>query len=174
MGLSFEDLEVGSRQEYGAHTFDVGDIVEFADRFDPQPFHIDESAAKASPFGGLIASGWHTCSVLMGLCARNMLSGSTGMGSPGIDEIRWIKPVRPGDTIRLFVSVLDKRVSASRPDRGIVSLLWEGVNQAGETAVTVRSKVIFGLRDAEQAARALGAAPPEVRLDNRSVDGSRR
>lgn len=172
MGLSFEDLEVGSRQEAGAHTFDVGDIVEFANCFDPQPFHIDESAAKASPFGGLIASGWHTCSVLMGLCVRNMLSGSTSMGSPGIDEIRWIKPVRPGDTIRLFVSILDKRVSASRPDRGVVSLLWEGVNQAGETAVTVRSKVIFGLRDAEQVARGLEAAPPEVRLENRSVDGS--
>lgn len=146
MGLSFEDLEVGSRREAGAHTFSVDEILEFAERFDPQPFHIDESAAKASPFGGLIASGWHTCSVLMGLCGRNMLSGSTSMGSPGIDEIRWTKPVRPGDTIHLFISVLDKRVSASRPDRGIVSFLWEGVNQAGETAVTVRSKVIFGLR----------------------------
>jgi acyl dehydratase len=146
MGLSFEDLTVGTRQEIGAHTFTSDEIVEFAERFDPQPFHIDEAAARASPFGGLIASGWHTCSILMAICARNLFAGSTSMGSPGIDEIRWIKPVRPGDTIRLFNSVLDKRVSTSRPDRGVVSLLWEGVNQAGETAVTVRSKVLFGLR----------------------------
>ncbi len=152
MGLSFEDLEVGSRREVGAHTFSVDEIVEFAERFDPQPFHVDEPAAKASPFGGLIASGWHTCSVLMGLCVRNLLTGSTSMGSPGIDEIRWVKPVRPGDTIRLFNSIVDKRVSASRPDRGVASLLWEGVNQADETVVTVRSKVIFGLRNPERAA----------------------
>src|ERR1700730_17291996 len=144
MGLSFEDMEVGVVIECGEHTFTHDEIVEFAERFDPQPFHVDESAASASPFGGLIASGWHTCSVLMGVCVRNMLAASTSLGSPGIDEIRWIKPVRPGDTIRLFNSILDKRVSTSRPDRGVAALLWEGVNQAGETVVTVRSKVLFG------------------------------
>ncbi|HWX13027.1 MAG TPA: MaoC family dehydratase [Trinickia sp.] len=161
MGLSFEDLVVGARQEVGAHLFTVDEIVEFAERFDPQPFHVDESAASASPFGGLIASGWHTCSVLMGICVRNMLAGSTSMGSPGVDEIRWIKPVRPGDTIRLFNSILDKRLSTSRPDRGVAVLLWEGVNQAGETVVTVRSKVLFGLRGLGQGAQATPAARPE-------------
>ncbi|GLU35320.1 MaoC family dehydratase [Trinickia caryophylli] len=146
MGLSFEDLTVGARDEIGAHTFTAEEIVEFAQRYDPQPFHVDEVAARASPFCGLIASGWQTCSVLMGIFVRKRLNGSTSMGSPGVEEIRWLKPVRPGDTIRLFSTVLDKRPLASRPDRGIATILWEGVNQAGETVVSVRSKVLFGLR----------------------------
>ena len=146
MGISYEDLEVGSRDEVGTHTFTAEEILEFADRFDPQPFHIDEAAAQASPFGGLIASGWHTCSVMMGMLVRNVLTGSTSLGSPGIDEIRWLRPVRPGDSLRMYNSVLAKRVSKSQPDRGIVTTLWEGVNQAGETVVTVRSNVLFGLR----------------------------
>lgn len=151
MGFSFEDLEVGSRAEVGAHTFTAEEIVEFATQYDPQPFHLDEIAARASPFCGLIASGWHTCSVMMGIFVRKMLAGSTSMGSPGIDEIRWLKPVRPGDTLHLFNSVVDKRILASRADCGIATLLWEGINQNGETVVTVRSKVLFGLRDVDQA-----------------------
>jgi acyl dehydratase len=148
MGLSYEDLEVGTTIDVGAHTFTTDEIVRFAKEFDPQPFHVDEAAAQASPYGGLIASGWHTCSVLMGLAVRNLLTGSTSMGSPGVDEIRWIKPVRGGDTIRMTQSILEKRVSSSRPDRGIVAIQWEGANQNGETVVVVRSKVIFGLRNA--------------------------
>ncbi|RKP43673.1 MaoC family dehydratase [Trinickia fusca] len=147
MGLSFEDLRVGSRDEIGTHTFTAEEILAFAERFDPQPFHIDEQAARASQFGGLIASGWHTCSVMMGMLVRNVLNGSTSMGSPGIEEIRWLKPVRPGDAIRMFNSVIDKRVSSSRPELGIATTLWEGVNQDDETVVTVRSKVMFGLRE---------------------------
>ena len=146
MGISYEDLEVGSRDEVGTHTFTVEEIVEFAERFDPQPFHVDDAAAQASPFGGLIASGWHTCSVMMGMLVRNRLTGSTSVGSPGIDEIRWLKPVRPGDCLRMYNSVLAKRGSKSQPDRGIVTTLWEGINQDGETVVTVRSNVLFGLR----------------------------
>lgn len=146
MGISYEDLEVGSRHEVGTHTFTAEEIVAFAERFDPQPFHIDNAAAEASPFGGLIASGWHTCSVMMGMLVRNVLIGSTSLGSPGIDEIRWLKPVRPADTLRMFNSVLAKRVSKSQPDRGIVTTLWEGINQAGDTVITVRSNVLFGLR----------------------------
>lgn len=146
MGFSYEDWEVGSRLEVGAHTFTAEEIVEFAEQFDPQPFHVDEAAAQASPFGGLIASGWHTCSVMMGMLVRNVLPGSTSLGSPGIEEIRWVRPVRVGDTLRMFNSVLAKRVSASRPDRGIVTTLWEGLNQADETVITVRSNVLFGLR----------------------------
>lgn len=147
MGLSFEDLRVGSRDEIGTHTFTAEEILAFAERFDPQSFHIDEQAARASHFGGLIASGWHTCSVMMGMLVRNVLNGSTSMGSPGIEEIRWLKPVRPGDAIRMFNSVIDKRVSSSRPELGIATTLWEGVNQNDETVVTVRSKVLFGLRE---------------------------
>jgi acyl dehydratase len=151
MGFTYEDWEVGSRIEVGTHTFTAEEIVEFAERFDPQPFHIDETAAQASPFGGLIASGWHTCSVMMGMLVRNVLRGSTSLGSPGIEEIRWLKPVRAGDTLRMFNAVLAKRVSASRPDRGIITTLWEGINQADETVITVRSNVLFGLRDPQPA-----------------------
>lgn len=154
MGFSYEDWVVGSRLEVGAHTFTTEEIVEFAERFDPQPFHIDEAAAQASPFGGLVASGWHTCSVMMGMLVRNVLPGSTSMGSPGIDEIRWVRPVRAGDTLHMFNSVLAKRVSASRPDRGIITTLWEGVNQAEELVITVRSNVLFGLRRPQAAGEA--------------------
>jgi acyl dehydratase len=144
--LSFEDMEIGAVIECGEHTFTHDEIVEFAGRFDPQPFHVDDAAAAASPFGGLIASGWHTCSVLMGLLVRNALAGSTSMGSPGVDDIRWLKPVRVGDTIRMTNTVVDKRVLSSKPDRGIVSTEWAGINQHGETVITVRSKALFGLR----------------------------
>lgn len=146
MGISYEDLEVGSRTEVGTHTFTVEEIVEFAERFDPQPFHVDHAAAQASPFGGLIASGWHTCSVMMGMLVRNVLNGSTSFGSPGVEEIRWLKPVRPGDSLRMYNSVLAKRVSKSQPDRGIVTTQWEGVDEAGDTIITVRANVLFGLR----------------------------
>jgi len=147
MGLSYEDMTVGSTTEIGKHTFTREEIVEFAQKFDPQPFHVDEAAAEASAFRGLVASGWHTCSVMMGMLVRNALAGSTSMGSPGIDEIRWLKPVRVGDTITMTNSVLDKRVSESKPDRGIVSTQWAGINQRGETVITVRSKGLFGLRN---------------------------
>lgn len=146
MTLSYEDMHVGTTTEIGQHTFTRDEIVAFAIQFDPQPFHLDDEAAARSPFGGLIASGWHTCSAMMGLLVRNGLKDSTSMGSPGVDDIRWLKPVRVGDTIRLMTSILDKRISASRPDRGIVSTRWEGINQHGETVITVQSKVIFGLR----------------------------
>jgi acyl dehydratase len=147
MGLSFEDMTVGTTTEVGKHTFTREEIIEFAEKFDPQPFHVDDDAAVESPFGGLIASGWHTCSVMMGMLVRNTIAGSTSMGSPGIDEIRWLKPVRVGDTLTMMNSVLDKRVSASKPDRGMVSTQWEGINQHGETVVIVRSKGLFGLRN---------------------------
>ncbi|MDR6377745.1 MaoC family dehydratase [Paraburkholderia caledonica] len=147
MALSYEDMTVGSTIEIGKHTFTRDEIVEFAEKFDPQPFHLNEAAAEKSPFRGLVASGWHTCSVMMGMLVRNALADSTSMGSPGIDEIRWLKPVRVGDTITMTNSVLDKRISESKPDRGIVSTQWAGINQHGETVVTVRSKGMFGLRN---------------------------
>ncbi|AUT68848.1 MaoC family dehydratase [Paraburkholderia hospita] len=152
MGLSYEDMEVGKSYEVGSHTFTRDEIVRFAEQFDPQPFHVSDTGAAASPYGTLIASGWHTCSVMMGMLVRNVLAGSTSMGSPGIDDLRWLKPVRVGDTIRMMNSVLDKRVSASKPDRGIVSTEWQGFNQNGELVITVRSKAIFGLRNPGAAA----------------------
>jgi acyl dehydratase len=145
-------MEVGKSYEVGSHTFTRDEIVRFAEQFDPQPFHVSDTGAAASPYGTLIASGWHTCSVMMGMLVRNVLAGSTSMGSPGIDDLRWLKPVRVGDTIRMMNSVLDKRVSASKPDRGIVSTEWQGFNQNGELVITVRSKAIFGLRNPGAAA----------------------
>ena len=152
MGLSYEDMEVGKSYEVGSHTFTRDEIVRFAEQFDPQPFHVSDTGAAASPYGTLIASGWHTCSVMMGMLVRNVLAGSTSMGSPGIDDLRWLRPVRAGDTIRMMNSVLDKRVSASKPDRGIVSTEWQGFNQDGALVITVRSKAIFGLRNPGAAA----------------------
>ncbi|PXW22632.1 MaoC family dehydratase [Paraburkholderia caballeronis] len=146
MGVSYEDLEVGKAYEVGSHTFTRDEIVRFASEFDPQPFHVDEAAGVASIFGGLAASGWHTCSVMMGMLVRNVLKGSTSLGSPGVDEIRWHRPVRVGDTLTMTNVILGKRVSASKPDRGIVETQWQGVNQHGETVITVRSKALFGLR----------------------------
>ncbi|MBP0593231.1 MaoC family dehydratase [Paraburkholderia sp. LEh10] len=152
MGLSYEDMEVGQTYEVGEHTFTREEIVRFAEQFDPQPFHVSDAGAAASPYRTLIASGWHTCSVMMGMLVRSALEGSTSMGSPGIDDLRWLKPVRAGDTIRMTNSILDKRVSASKPDRGIVSTEWRGINQNGELVITVRSKAIFGLRNPGAAA----------------------
>ena len=147
MTYAFEDFEIGSAVTLGAHTFTREEIVGFAERYDPQPFHVSEEAGEASHFGGLVASGWNTCSAMMGILVRDMLRGSTSMGSPGLDNIRWIKPVRVGDSVRLTVRVLDKRVSKSKPDRGIVQTRWEAHNQNGELVLTVDSAALFGLRD---------------------------
>ena len=146
MGIAYEDLEVGSANEVGKHTFTAEEIIDFASQFDPQPFHLSEEGGRASLFGGLAASGWHTCSVMMGMLVRNTLAGSTSLGSPGIDEIRWLKPVLVGDTLTMYLKIHDKRVSGSRPDMGIVSIEWVGENQRGDTVISVRSKAMFGLR----------------------------
>ena len=146
MTFSYEDFDVGSVAQLSSHTFLKEEIIEFAGRFDPQPFHLSEAGGEASPFGGLVASGWHTCSAMMGILVRDLLSDSTSMGSPGLDNIRWLKPVRVNDTVRLTSRVLSKRVSASKPDRGIIATRWEAYNQHGELVLTVDSSAIFGLR----------------------------
>jgi acyl dehydratase len=146
MGIAYEDLEVGSATEVGKHTFTPEEIIDFASQFDPQPFHLSEEGGRASLFGGLAASGWHTCSVMMGMLVRNTLAGSTSLGSPGIDEIRWLKPVLAGDTLTMYLKIHEKRVSSSRPNVGIVSIEWVGENQRGDTVISVRSKAMFGLR----------------------------
>ena len=146
MTFSYEDFEVGAVAQLSGHTFLKEEIIEFAGHYDPQPFHLSEAGGEASPFGGLIASGWNTCSAMMGILVRDMLSDSTSMGSPGLDNIRWLKPVRVNDTVRLTVRVLSKRVSESKPDRGIVGTRWEAYNQHDELVLTVDSAAIFGLR----------------------------
>jgi acyl dehydratase len=142
----WEDFVVGERMEMGRHTFSESEIIEFARRFDPQPFHIDPVAAKESFFGGLIASGWHTCSVGMRLMVESYVNKSKGLGSPGLDNIRWLNPVRPGDTITYTRVLLESRASASRKDVGLVKSRWEGVNQKGELVLTMEGWGMFGRR----------------------------
>ncbi|MHA3703359.1 MaoC family dehydratase [Jatrophihabitans sp. YIM 134969] len=116
----FEDYPVGSTWELGEVTPSLAEIVGFAQRFDPQPFHVDEAAAGESVFGGIIASGWHTAAMAMRLIVDEYLSPESSLGSPGVDEVRWSAPVRPDVTYRLRAEVVEARVSASKPDRGIV------------------------------------------------------
>ena len=135
--LWWEDFSVGDSTEMGRHTFTEEEIVAFARQFDPQPFHIDREAAKASIYGGLIASGWHTCSVGMRMMCETYINRSISMGSPGVDNIRWLKPVRPGDTLVYSRTVLEARSSRSRPEAGLVKSRWEAVNQRGERVLTM-------------------------------------
>ncbi|GAB2975211.1 MaoC family dehydratase [Amycolatopsis acidiphila] len=128
----FEDYVPGSTQEFGSVKVTEAEIIEFATKYDPQPFHVDPTAAAQSHFGGLIASGWHTAGLMMRLLTENYLSPVSSLGSPGIDELRWRKPVRPGDELRIRVQVLEARPSKSKPDRGLVRSLIEVRNQDDE------------------------------------------
>ena len=120
------------------------EIIAFARDFDPQPFHIDPDAAEASIFGGIIASGWHTCALTMRLLVDGFLSHADSMGSPGVEQIRWLRPVRPGDTLTARIRVLEKRPSQSKPDRGSIKSLTEVTNQAGDLVMTMESFVLMG------------------------------
>lgn len=142
----FEDFQEGETIEVGSCTVDEDEILEFASRFDPQPFHIDPDAAGKSIFGGIIASGWHTCGMMMRLMVDGLLRHSSSMGSPGVDEIRWHKPVRAGDTLTVTTTALELRSSASKPDRGIVVSLWTATNQRGEVVATIKGMGMFGRR----------------------------
>ena len=128
----FEDYVPNSVYEYGSITISEEEILEFARKFDPQPFHVDPEAARDGPFGGLIASGWHTASVMMRLFADHYLSRVASLGGPGVDELRWLKPVRPGDSLRVRVTVLEAQRSRSKSDRGLVRSLVEVFNQEGD------------------------------------------
>jgi acyl dehydratase len=145
--LYFEDFEPGTVFDLGARTLAKEDIVAFAREYDPQPFHVDEEAAKESAFGGLIASGWHTGSVFMRLYADALLSRAAAMGSPGVEELRWLKPVRPGDTLTARLTVLDTIPSARNPKRGTVHLFAEVDNQRGETVMTMKARGLFARRE---------------------------
>ena len=146
----FEDYTPGAVYEYGSITVSEAEILDFARAFDPQPFHADPAAAARGPFGGLIASGWHTTSVMMRLFADHYLSRVASLASPGIDEIRWPAPVRPGDTLRLRVTVAEARRSRSKPDRGLVRTRAELINQDGVTVLTLTAMNLLGARDQHQ------------------------
>lgn len=133
--LFFEDYVPGSTAECGTFTLSEAEIIDFARQYDPQPFHVNPVAAKDGPFGGLIASGWHTTSMMMRLLVNGWLSPESSLGAAGVDELRWPRPVRPGDTLRVRATVLQARRSKSKPDRGIIRSATEAVNQHGETVL---------------------------------------
>jgi acyl dehydratase len=144
----WEDFPVGQVREMGRHRFEAADMVGFARQFDSQRFHIDPEAARATMFGGLIASGWHTCAVAMRLMCEAYLNRAACLGSPGLDSLKWPKPVRPGDEIRYRARVLEARVSSGRPELGLVKFLWDGVNAADEVVLAMEGWQLFRRRSA--------------------------
>jgi acyl dehydratase len=142
----FEDFAAGQTFRLGEHRVTRDEIVSFARRFDPQPFHLDEEAARDSMFAGLVASGWHTASVFMRLYVDGLLADSAGMGSPGVEEIRWLVPVRPDDVLRGSVEVLDARASERHADRGTLRLRCELVNQRDEVVLRMVARTFFRRR----------------------------
>jgi acyl dehydratase len=143
----FEDFEIGSYQQYGSYFVSEEEIIEFAAKYDPQPFHLSDEAGKAMIFGGLCASGWHTGSIAMRMTVDNMPENSAGLGAPGLDELRWVKPVFPGDTLRMKSTVMAKKESKSRPELGIVFMHNEVFNQKDELVMSFKPIVMFKKRN---------------------------
>ena len=142
----WEDFAVGDVTELGPVTVSEEEIIEFASRYDPQPFHLDAEAGRATPFGGLIASGWHTTALFMGMFVRAVLVDSASLGSPGVEEIRWTAPVRPGDTLSGRATVTQVEPSSRNPGRGTVFTTNEVVNQDGVTVLTMKARGFFARR----------------------------
>ena len=142
----FEDFEPGQDIDLGTRTVTEDEIVAFAREFDPQPFHVDRDAAAESIFGGVIASGWHTCSMMMRMVVDGLMNRSASMGSPGLDGVRWLAPVRAGDTLNVRYRTVQVKASTSKPDRGVVWSKWVAINQHGETVCTVEGMGMFGRR----------------------------
>ena len=144
--IYWEDLVPGSVRQLGSVTPTREEILEFAQKVDPQPFHLSEEGGKASLFGGLCASGWHTCSMAMGLMVRNFLLNSSSLGSPGLENIKWLKPVHPGDTLRLEHEILESRPSKSKPDVGLTRTVWRMYNQDGDQVLHMEGASMFRRR----------------------------
>ena len=144
--IFFDDLPAGDVRESPPRTITREEMLAFARQYDPQPFHLDEAAARKTIYGGLIASGWLTVAVMMRLLWDTLLKDAVSLGSPGADEIRWLKPVRPGDTLRARFTIVEAVPSRSKPDRGVVKTLTEMLNQHGEIVMTMRGLGMFGRR----------------------------
>ena len=142
----FEDFQAGDTVELGSRQISAEEIIAFAREFDPQPFHLDPVAARDTIFEGLAASGWHTTALFMRLLVDGLLNHTISMGSPGIDELRWLQPVRPGDTLRARFTVVEATPSTRRPDRGTVRSTCEMINQRGEVVMRVTGINIIGRR----------------------------
>jgi acyl dehydratase len=149
--LHLEDFAPGAVFELGRQTLTREAIVEFAARYDPQPFHLDERVATGSIYGGLIASGWQTVCLAMRQIVDGLLGRTASLGSPGVDEVRWLRPVRPGDTLAFRAEVLEVTPSRSKPDRGIVRVRYEALNQAGEPVLRMTGVQLVGRRPGEPA-----------------------
>jgi acyl dehydratase len=139
----FEDFAVGETVELGESTVSEAEILEFARRYDPQFIHVDAERAKETPYGGLIASGWHTASLGMRMLVDGLLAESASLGSPGVEALNWPRPVRPGDTLRTRITTLDRALSQSRPDRGRVRSKLEVLNQKGEVVLNWTGTIIM-------------------------------
>jgi acyl dehydratase len=142
----FEDYVPGAVFEYGEIPVTEAEIIEFAQRFDPQYIHVDRERAVQGPFGGLIASGWHTTAMMMRLIVDNFLPRSASLGSPGIDELRWLRPVRPGDVLSVRLSILEATRSRSKPDRGVVRTLCEALTQDRAVVMSLKAMNIIACR----------------------------
>jgi acyl dehydratase len=142
----FEDYEPGAQYEYGYASVTEAEIIDFARQFDPQPIHVDPAFAATGPFGGIIASGWHTAGLMMRLLADHFLSRVASLASPGIDELRWAVPVRPGDRLRLRVTITEARISRSKPDRGLIRTRVELLNDDDGCAISVLAMNLMGRR----------------------------
>ena len=144
----FEDLPVGEIAKFGRYEVTRDEVIEFARKYDPQPFHLDDEAAAKTHFGRLSASGWHTCAMTMAMLVENMQNNrQAGLGSPGIDNLRWKKPVFPGDTLRVETTVLEKRRSQSRPDMGLFKSRVRTFNQHDELVLEMVSNGLIKVRD---------------------------
>jgi acyl dehydratase len=143
----WEDFDEGLTMEFGPKKVEREEVIRFAREFDPQPFHLSEEAGKASLFGGLAASGWHTASMVMRLMCDGFILDSSSLGSPGLEGLKWLKPVMVGDEIRARLRVLGKRPMKSKPHVGLVHNLWEAVNQRDEVVMTIESWAMFGRRE---------------------------
>jgi acyl dehydratase len=143
----FEDYVVGAVYEYGYATVTEAEIIAFAERFDPQPIHVDAEFASNGPFGGLIASGWHTAAIAMRMVVDHYVSKVASLASPGVDELRWPTPVRPGDLLRLRTTIEETRRSVSKPDRGLVRTRAELLNQQDQTVLSLLAMNLIRLRN---------------------------
>ena len=133
----FEDFAPGWTTEFGPRRITREEIIGFAAQYDPQPMHLDEEAARHTMLGGLAASGWHTCCIMMKMIADGLLLDAASMGAPGIEEVKWLKPVRPGDALTVRGTVTGSRASQSKPDRGFVTFFWEVFNDRGDLVMTL-------------------------------------
>ena len=158
-GWHWEDFTVGMQMSFGPSPVGREEVIRFAKDFDPQPFHLSEEAGKASLFGGLAASGWHTAGIVMRLMCDGFILNSSSLGSPGLDSLKWLKPVFPGDTLRLESQTLERRLMSKRPNLGLVRSEWRMFNQRGEQVLHMEGWGMFGRRDGGASAGAASAEP---------------